>query len=125
MYGSDSICGIPLLHNISRMLSSHRCMMYQCSVHKTKLYFICSADLLDCSTGTMEQLVGEFRVQAALSACTWSGLNARARVTTSLVQVGVHVPRLRALRALAADWRAAIDKVRNSFFIEAFRHTLL
>ncbi|XP_075990406.1 vacuolar protein sorting 13B isoform X2 [Anticarsia gemmatalis] len=67
-----------------------------------------SSDIMDCATGTMEQLVDEFRVQAGVSCATEQP--ARARVATTGVRVALHVPRMRTLHALLNDWNTVVDE---------------
>lgn len=67
------------------------------------------SDIVDCSTGTMEQLVEEFRVRGGVSFPV--GAMSRARVVLSRVNVMLHVPRLRTLQTLGADWHAAVQTV--------------
>lgn len=64
---------------------------------------------MDCSTGTMEPLVNEFRLQAGISLPV--GSKARARVALGRVQASLHVPTLRTLQALAIDWQTAYNLV--------------
>ncbi|XP_045784582.1 vacuolar protein sorting-associated protein 13B [Maniola jurtina] len=69
-----------------------------------------SSDILDSATGTMEQLVQEFRVQGTVSLNNEKKLRLRA----GDVRVALHVPRVCTLRALATDWidvyKAALKK---------------
>ncbi|XP_063374098.1 intermembrane lipid transfer protein VPS13B [Cydia amplana] len=64
-----------------------------------------SCDVLDCSTGTLEQMVGSTRVQASASVPSNVAVSqARVRACSESVRVALHVPRLSTLRALADDW---------------------
>ncbi|KAL0902781.1 hypothetical protein ABMA27_000580 [Loxostege sticticalis] len=74
-----------------------------------------SSDVLDCATGTMERLVDEFTLRAALSVPERDVQRARTRLCATPVHVSLHVPRLRTLHALAADWRVAADQSEESF----------
>ncbi|XP_052752571.1 intermembrane lipid transfer protein VPS13B isoform X4 [Galleria mellonella] len=65
------------------------------------------SNILDSGTGTMEKLVEEFRVRAAASVGTGGP---RVRCRAACVHALLHVPRMRTLLSLAADWKAAIDK---------------
>ncbi|XP_028176967.1 uncharacterized protein LOC114364842 [Ostrinia furnacalis] len=69
-----------------------------------------SSDILDCATGTMEQLVDEFRFQGAVSVPLGQLERARFRSCATAVHVSLHVPRLRTLHSLATDWRTAMDQ---------------
>ncbi|KAJ0183610.1 hypothetical protein K1T71_000033 [Dendrolimus kikuchii] len=74
-----------------------------------------SADIMDCATGTMEQLVDEFRFQSGVAVTNRSLCeNPRTRVAASKVHVALHVPRLRTLHSLAADWISALDEYIKS-----------
>nr|XP_034839520.1 vacuolar protein sorting-associated protein 13B [Maniola hyperantus] len=78
-----------------------------------------SSDILDSATGTMEQLVQEFRVQGTVSLNNDKKLRLRA----GDVRVALHVPRVCTLRALATDWidvyKAAMKK--DSIIVESIQ----
>ncbi|CAH0578321.1 unnamed protein product [Chrysodeixis includens] len=77
-----------------------------------------SCDIVDCSTGTMEQLVGEFRLQGGVTLSQLTQAGPRTRVTTTGIHVSLHVPRLRTLQALALDWRNAYEEYINNLLME-------
>ncbi|KAM3969019.1 vacuolar protein sorting 13B [Aphomia sociella] len=65
------------------------------------------SNILDCATGTIEELVEEFRMQTAVSV----GANGpRVRCRTGRVHVQLHVPRVRTLHSLAKDWGSALEE---------------
>lgn len=66
--------------------------------------------MLDCATGTMEEIIEEFRLQSGLSVKE-SLLTARCRMMCTEIHMAMQVPRLRTLQALAADWNVAYDQV--------------
>ncbi|KAJ8737284.1 hypothetical protein PYW07_000555 [Mythimna separata] len=68
-----------------------------------------SSDIMDCTTGTMEEIVEEFRVQSGLS-MKESLLTAHCRMITAEILMAMHVPRLKTLQALAADWSTAYEQ---------------
>ncbi|XP_022832298.1 uncharacterized protein LOC111360569 [Spodoptera litura] len=69
-----------------------------------------STDMIDSSTGTMEEIVEEFRLQGGLSDKQESLLTARYRVLTTGIHVALQIPRLRTLQSLCQDWKMAYDE---------------
>ncbi|XP_053623621.1 uncharacterized protein Vps13B [Plodia interpunctella] len=67
-------------------------------VFETKL----SADILETSTGAIEQMIEEFNVRGSVSLPMKK--KPRVRVRTSRVRIALHVPRVRTLQALVKDW---------------------
>lgn len=69
-------------------------------------------DIMDCATGTMEQLVDEFRFQSGVSVNNRSASKSpRTRIAASKMHIALHVPRLRTIHALATDWTKALSDV--------------
>ncbi|XP_061707410.1 intermembrane lipid transfer protein VPS13B isoform X2 [Cydia pomonella] len=78
-----------------------------------------SCDVLDCSTGTLEQMVGLTRVQASASVPSDVAVSqARVRACSECVRVALHVPRLSTLRALAEDWGPALQQCNGDVSTE-------
>ncbi|XP_059059916.1 intermembrane lipid transfer protein VPS13B [Achroia grisella] len=68
------------------------------------------SSILDSATGTIEELVEEFRMQAAMSVGS-AGPRVRCRATR--VHVLLHVPRVRTLLSLAKDWEDVFEMSSN------------
>ncbi|XP_068617900.1 intermembrane lipid transfer protein VPS13B isoform X2 [Battus philenor] len=66
-----------------------------------------SGDIMECTTGTMERFIDEFRVQAALSRAGSTASSWRVRSCADRICASLHVPRLHTLHALAQDWKHA------------------
>ncbi|KAH9643537.1 hypothetical protein HF086_016744 [Spodoptera exigua] len=79
-----------------------------------------SCDIIDCSTGTMEQMVEDFRVQGGLSCKQDSLLASRSRVMTTGIHVALQIPRLRTLQSLHYDWKKACDKYLRKSITASF-----
>ncbi|XP_063545729.1 uncharacterized protein LOC134753720 [Cydia strobilella] len=78
-----------------------------------------SCDVLDCSTGTLEQLVVSTRVQASASVpSNVSVSHARVRACSECVRMALHVPRLGTLRALAEDWEPILRQCNGDVSTE-------
>ncbi|XP_063394354.1 intermembrane lipid transfer protein VPS13B [Cydia fagiglandana] len=78
-----------------------------------------SCDVLDCSTGTLEQMVGSTRVQASASVPSNVAVSqARVRACSECVRVALHVPRLSTLRALANDWGPILRQCKGDVSTE-------
>ncbi|XP_063634454.1 uncharacterized protein LOC134805094 [Cydia splendana] len=78
-----------------------------------------SCDVLDCSTGTLEQMVGSTRVQASASVPSNVVVSqARVRACSECVRVALHVPRLSTLRALADDWGPVLRQCNGDVSME-------
>ncbi|CAH0716660.1 unnamed protein product, partial [Brenthis ino] len=68
-----------------------------------------SSDIIDSATGTMEQLIEEFRIQSSLSLFP----EPRVRARVGDVRVALHVPRVSTLRSLLGDWTCAYKYSRE------------
>ncbi|XP_048004674.1 vacuolar protein sorting-associated protein 13B-like [Leguminivora glycinivorella] len=78
-----------------------------------------SCDVLDCSMGTLEQMVSPTRVQASASVPNDVAVSqAKVRAYTECVRVALHVPRLSTLRALAEDWGPALEQCNRDVSTE-------
>lgn len=77
------------------------------------------ADILETSTGAIEQMIEEFNVRGSVSLPMKK--KPRVRVRTSRVRVALHVPRVRTLQALVKDWNV-VKQVRFYYLFIFVRH---
>ncbi|XP_038216589.1 uncharacterized protein LOC119835687 [Zerene cesonia] len=105
---------------VSRPLSrSHRTLSVRVTDAALHLLVACSAkiifdaklssDIIDSSTGAMEQFVDEFRTQGSVEVAS----EPRLRLRASALRAALHLQRVRTLRALADDWATAYHRVLN------------